>query len=68
VIRLIPVRRVDLEFPARTDANGTTWYRPADTSQPWGWTANPKFAHPSYFNPHASVLHIATPSRKGENR
>jgi hypothetical protein len=64
----VPVRRVDLEFPARTDGNGTTWYRPADTSAPWGWTALAEFAHPSYFNPHALVLRFATPSRKGENR
>jgi hypothetical protein len=59
-----PVRRVDLESPAFTDANGTTWYRSADG---WGWTANPEFAHLSYKNPHALVLHFATPSRK-ENR
>jgi hypothetical protein len=65
VIRSAPVRRVDLESPARTDGNGTTWYRSADG---WGWTALPEFAHPSYKNPHALVLQFATPSRKGENR
>jgi hypothetical protein len=63
--RSVPVRRVDLESPAFTDANGTTWYRSADG---WGWTAQAAFAHLSYFNPNARVLQIATPSRKGENR
>ena len=60
----VPVERVDLLYPARTDANGTAWYRPADGD---GWTADPGQAHPSYFNPHALVLQIATPSRK-ENK
>ena len=65
----VPVRRVDLESPAFTDANGTTWYRSADG---WGWTANPEFAHPSYFltsfsSRFVSMLQIATPPRR-ENR
>lgn len=39
-------------WPARTDTNGITWYRPA--AQPgvafsqWGWTPDPTQAHPSY--------------------
>jgi hypothetical protein len=60
----VPVRRVDLEYPARTDGNGVTWYRPAQTGEPWGWTSDPNQAHLSYKNPHARVLQIATPSRK----
>ena len=40
------------DFPARTDDNGNTWYRPVrdkgmDLSQ-WGWTSNPELAHPDY--------------------
>lgn len=40
------------QFPARTDSNGRTWYRPVrdkgmDFAQ-WGWTSNPAFADPSY--------------------
>ena len=39
-------------WPARTDTNGTTWYRPALTKgvslQTWGWTAQPEQADPSY--------------------
>jgi hypothetical protein len=66
-VKLVPVRRVDLEYPARTDGNGVTWYRPADTDAPWGWTALAEFAHPSYFNPNALVLQIAIPSRE-ENK
>lgn len=40
------------DYPAHTDGNGTTWYRPVrpkgtDLSQ-WGWTSDPKQAHPDY--------------------
>lgn len=40
------------QYPARTDSNGTTWFRPArgaglDFSQ-WGWTSDPAQAHPDY--------------------
>lgn len=40
------------DYPARTDADGRTWYRPVrdkgmDLSQ-WGWTSNPAMAHPDY--------------------
>lgn len=34
-------------FPARTQPDGRTWYRPANG--PMGWTANPEYADPSYF-------------------
>lgn len=39
-------------YPAHTDGNGTTWYRPVrdpglDVSQ-WGWTSDPLLAHPDY--------------------
>jgi hypothetical protein len=69
---IAPVRRVDLESPALTDANGTTWYRSADG---WGWTAQAAFAHPSYFLTSFSsrfvsmlqMLQNATPSRE-ENK
>ncbi len=64
-MNVAPVERVDLMYPARTDSNGVTWYRPADV---YGWTSIPEFAHPSYFNPHAMVLQIATSSEKGKNR
>lgn len=64
-MKFVPVERVDLTYPARTDSNGVTWYRPADV---YGWTSIPEFAHPSYFNPHAMVLQIASPSGKGKNR
>lgn len=40
------------EFPARTDANGVTWYRPVRDAgiqlSQWGWTSNPEMAHPDY--------------------
>lgn len=66
-MKLVPVERVDLMYPARTDANGITWYRPADN---YGWTALPEFAHLSYFNPNAMVLQSATPStpKREENK
>lgn len=40
------------DYPAHTDGNGVTWYRPVrqkgqDVSQ-WGWTNDPKQAHPDY--------------------
>lgn len=40
-------------YPARTDTNGRTWYRPVrpagvDFSQ-WGWTSQLKYAHPDYY-------------------
>ncbi|QFG11695.1 hypothetical protein SEA_GUANICA15_86 [Mycobacterium phage Guanica15] len=40
------------QYPARTDANGRTWWRPVrpagtDLSQ-WGWTSDPAQAHPDY--------------------
>lgn len=40
------------QYPARTDANGNTWYRPVrprgfDFDQ-WGWTSDPAQADPSY--------------------
>ncbi|AHY26907.1 hypothetical protein SEA_MUFASA_83 [Mycobacterium phage Mufasa] len=40
------------QYPARTDTNGRTWFRPvrppgADVSQ-WGWTSQPEQAHPDY--------------------
>lgn len=62
----VPVERVDLVYPARTDDNGITWYRPVDG---FGWTSDPAQAHPSYTNPHAMVLQIASSSsEKGKNR
>jgi hypothetical protein len=46
------MKSVAEQWPARTDSNGTTWYRPALTSgvsmQTWGWTAQPEQADPSY--------------------
>ncbi|QFG14129.1 hypothetical protein I5G97_gp024 [Mycobacterium phage Curiosium] len=40
------------QYPARTDTNGLTWWRPVrpagtDLSQ-WGWTSDPAQAHPDY--------------------
>lgn len=40
------------QYPARTDTNGNTWYRPLrpkgfDFDQ-WGWTSDPAQADPSY--------------------
>lgn len=40
------------QYPARTDTNGNTWYRPVrpkgfDFDQ-WGWTSDPAQADPSY--------------------
>lgn len=44
--------RVDQLYPARTDANGVTWYRPAQTYgvklSMWGWTSDFSQAHPDY--------------------
>ncbi|ASR85383.1 hypothetical protein SEA_CAIN_85 [Mycobacterium phage Cain] len=42
------------QYPARTDANGRTWFRPVrtpgmDFSQ-WGWTSQPCYAHPDYLH------------------
>src|SRR5213083_2490521 len=34
-------------YPARTDTNGTTWYRSGAGAQD-GWTAQLKYADPSY--------------------
>ena len=43
---------VATQYPAVTDDNGTTWYRPAfeGASPPkmWGWTGLPEHAHPDY--------------------
>lgn len=40
------------QYPARTDDNGTTWYRPGFTGKTppsmWGWTSQPEQAHPDY--------------------
>ncbi|SIB68314.1 hypothetical protein [Mycobacteroides abscessus] len=40
------------EYPARTDGNRTTWYRPGFTGKTppsmWGWTSDPLQAHPDY--------------------
>lgn len=40
------------QYPARTDTNGTTWYRPGFTGKTppsmWGWTSDPRQAHPDY--------------------
>jgi hypothetical protein len=65
-MKFVPVERVDLMYPARTDGNGTTWYRPADGGI--GWTSDSGQAHPSYFNPHALVVQIAPPSREDKKR
>ncbi|ASR85965.1 hypothetical protein SEA_PEANAM_83 [Mycobacterium phage Peanam] len=53
------------QYPAVTDANGRTWYRPvrpagADFSQ-WGWTGDADQAHPDY-GPHV-VEHVASGAR-----
>ncbi|SKN10603.1 Uncharacterised protein [Mycobacteroides abscessus subsp. massiliense] len=40
------------QYPARTDTNGTTWYRPRFIGKTppsmWGWTGHPEQAHPDY--------------------
>lgn len=40
------------QFPAHTDANGNTWYRPVRDKgvgmDQWGWTSDPAQADPSY--------------------
>ncbi|SLH42691.1 hypothetical protein [Mycobacteroides abscessus] len=40
------------EYPARTDGNGATWYRPMRPKgiafDQWGWTSDPMQAHPDY--------------------
>ncbi|EIC63586.1 hypothetical protein [Mycobacteroides abscessus] len=40
------------DYPARTDTNGTTWYRPGFIGKTppsmWGWTSQPEQAHPDY--------------------
>lgn len=40
------------QYPARTDTNGTTWYRPVRSPgsgfDQWGWTSNAAMADPSY--------------------
>lgn len=36
-------------YPARTDSNGQTWYRPTQVpGLMWGWTMNPAYADASY--------------------
>ncbi|AXQ63245.1 hypothetical protein I5G72_gp28 [Mycobacterium phage Collard] len=57
------------QYPAHTDHNGVTWFRPArdpgtDFSQ-WGWTSQREQAHPDYRahdtrrSPH-TVVHTGT--------
>lgn len=37
------------QYPARTDDNGNTWYRPANEGlKMWGWTSDPTQAHIDY--------------------
>ncbi|WP_016891473.1 hypothetical protein [Mycobacteroides abscessus] len=40
------------QYPARTDTNGATWYRPVRSKgidfDQWGWTSDPHQAHPDY--------------------
>ena len=47
------------QYPARTDSNGTTWYRPVrrkgDAMSQWGWTALPEHADPSYNAPNSAL-------------
>lgn len=46
------------QYPARTDDNDTTWYRPerraGESMSQWGWTADPEQADPSYAAPRAA--------------
>ncbi len=56
---------VALQYPARTDTNGITWYRPlrakgVDFDQ-WGWTSDPAQADPSY----AETAALCTLGRPG---
>ncbi|QFG09272.1 hypothetical protein SEA_EFRA2_87 [Mycobacterium phage Efra2] len=51
------------QYPARTDTNGRTWWRPlrpagTDLSQ-WGWTSDPAQAHPDY-----DALNTCKPGRQ----
>ncbi|QJD50383.1 hypothetical protein I5H01_gp024 [Mycobacterium phage MarkPhew] len=46
------VHGVAARFPAQVQADGRAWYRPVrdagmDLSQ-WGWTSDPRQAHPAY--------------------
>lgn len=50
--RVVLRMNVAQQYPARTDTNGNTWYRPLrpkgfDFDQ-WGWTSDPSQADPSY--------------------
>lgn len=46
------MKTVAENFPARTDDNGRTWYRPprrdGESMSQWGWTSDPAQADPSY--------------------
>lgn len=48
--KLVEGKTIAQAFPARTDSNGTTWYA-AGAGRMDGWTANPEYADPSYFDP-----------------
>ena len=43
------MRSIAERYPARTDDNGNTWYRPTPTpGLLWGWTSSPEWADVSY--------------------
>jgi len=46
------VLSIAVQYPARTDDNGVTWFRPQYSGKTppmlWGWTASPNQAHPAY--------------------
>lgn len=43
---------VAIQFPARRGSDGIRWYRPVReagmSADQWGWTSNPRMAHPDY--------------------
>lgn len=54
------------QYPAQSRVDGTTWYRPrrvpgAGVDQ-WGWTSDPRQAHPdyaAYYDAQSGGLHPA---------
>lgn len=53
-------------YPARTDTNGRTWYRPVRDPgigvDQWGWTSDPAQAHPDYDALNMCTCFVTDPS------
>lgn len=54
------------DWPARTDTNGRTWWRPVRDAKmsfdQWGWTSDPAQAHPDYDALNTCTCFVTDPS------